>query len=82
MSEALEIILVSDKAKQIDLPECPPLTVESLEQIENTMRKGLVLHKFMGIKPRERALPLHIHPHIILALIQEVRRSRHVDHAD
>lgn len=76
MSTELEIILVSDKAKQIKLPKCPPLTEKDLEQIENTMRKGLVLHKFMGIKPKERALPLHVHPTVILSLIQEVRRSR------
>jgi hypothetical protein len=76
MSNKLEITLVSDLVKQIELPKCPPLSEEGLLNLEKVMRKGLVLHECMGITPNERALPLHIHPTVILALIQEVRRSR------
>lgn len=76
MDDELQIVTVSELTQHQDIPECPPLTEEVLDQIVKTMRKGLVLHRILQIKPNERPLLVHVHPETLLSLVQEVRRLR------
>lgn len=80
MDATLEIITVSDLARQIELPQVVPLSDDELAKIERTMRRGLVLHQAMKWQPGELPLPLHVHPNVILAMVQEIRRAREANH--
>lgn len=72
----MKIDLASEQAKGVDIPVLDKLPESTLTEIENVMRYGLFLHKALGIKENERPLPVHVHPSVILSLIQEIRENR------
>lgn len=77
MKANLKIITVSEKAKLMLIPEYPPLSENNLDSLENTGKRGLVLHRMVGIDDNDPdPLPVHMHPSVWLSLIQEIRRWR------
>jgi len=73
----MEIVSVSDVSKKIKVPDYEPLSDAGLSSLHDSCKYGLVLHKMLGIGADDpRPLPMHVHPSILLAMIQEIRRSR------
>lgn len=84
MKANLKIITVSEKAKLMLIPEYPPLSENNLDSLENTGKRGLVLHRMVGIDNDDdpNPLPVHMHPSVWLSLIQEIRRRRAAEVAE
>ena len=72
----MEIVSVSEQTKNMEEPQLEPLTKEVLGQIKSKVMWGWTLHHLMGIGENDRPLPVHIHPKTLLAMVQEIERSR------
>jgi hypothetical protein len=78
MSDNLEITSISDVADALRKHgvETPPLSEETLDDIQQTSEYGVALHGMLGVEPPD-ALPIHVHPEYLLAMIHEIKYHRH-----
>lgn len=72
----LEIQSISQTASIVPDESYDPLTDEDLARIKKTAKWGKALHDMLGLTACEDALPLIIHPIILLSMIQEISGFR------
>lgn len=72
----LEIQSVSQVASIVPDESYDPLTDKELADIKKTAKWGKVLHDMLGLTECNDALPLIIHPRILLSMIQEISEFR------
>lgn len=72
----LEIQSISQIASIAPDESYDPLTDKELADIKKTAKWGKALHDTLGLTECKDALPLIIHPEILLSMIQEISDNR------